>query len=923
MSDCPLLREPRGERSDEDAEHNVTSGEVAPRGASCGEGTFGSAPLGETAPANSSGGGPSRGQKRKAIAVLSAAELGRRTLNSAIARRLEKEAAAKEVQDRALPVANTTHPAGGPLPAQSGTRGGTYARSGPTMLKETAREWVQDIYKSSKTASVIDVENPPSAFAFRLLGDDNYKRTGSTSHYSKSYSAYHHLLHVNTYKHSGWMVCSYAVNPKTSYLCPLASEGAVRKFNPGMGGISSLEKHTAGHLARIAELEVPRPLADFSAEAKRGVADAAVSVVAHDLRPFTFMEGKGMKRVMSACVKAGQSLPAGQEFDLDKLVPSDTCVKNRLTSLVATQRRKVSGGEIDGILRQGGGMSTDGWTCKATNHHFYDVTIYYVGEVPASGDTGLSHSIAGSVKSETYDVEIMCRTLALIPHRGSKAADHIRYELDEGLKNRFGPEKGLHAFLSSRTLVTDSDPSMPKIVGSSVSPNVAKPDDKWTGCLSHQYNTVARHAFTDENLRRHGLHSVVDFLKAVKTIVRIFKQGAGNSNLPIGDLLREEGDTRFLSKLPMIERFARALFRVQSVVRAGSNQPAKAALSKVSQVDCANSRVECPEAEISIEVLQIMNFGVTKLEGRKIPTIGLALPVIEETCRLLRVLSAGSEFRNRRGNIATASAALENMAICLLEQFPLRMRLNPLYTVACLIHPHPSINTLLFLGRNGPALEAVFGKTKEELLAEGMELLRRMCSETRAAMKKRSKAAPAASGSNAFMTGLANHSRNSGGVNVDGNARGVRGLDFNALLVDDDEMGTAVESDEISNFLSRKLTAAQKERIRLDGEKACLRYWAVDKAFPELREVAYRVLATPASSCESERLFSVLTRLLTKLRMRLADGTVDDIMFFRSNESLEDDLPSEDGSELSSEDLEKAFDALSGLGDDPLPDFEC
>ena len=57
--------------------------------------------------------------------------------------------------------------------------------------------------------------------------------------------------------------------------------------------------------------------------------------------------------------------------------------------------------------------------------------------------------------------------------------------------------------------------------------------------------------------------------------------------------------------------------------------------------------------------------------------------------------------------------------------------------------------------------------------------------------------------------------------------------------------------------------------------------------------------------------------------MRLSDGTVDDIMFFRSNESLEDDLPSEDGSELSWEDLEKAFDALSGLGDDPLPDFDC
>lgn len=81
-----------------------------------------------------------------------------------------------------------------------------------------------------------------------------------------------------------------------------------------------------------------------------------------------------------------------------------------------------------------------------------------IAEIQADGDTGLSrmkNNAAGVVNPESYDVEIKNRLLDLTPHKGSGAADHIRFELDEDLKACFGPKMSLDALLANRTPVTD------------------------------------------------------------------------------------------------------------------------------------------------------------------------------------------------------------------------------------------------------------------------------------------------------------------------------------------------------------------------------------------------------------------------------------------------------------------------------------
>lgn len=460
---------------------------------------------------------------------------------------LESEAAVEETGVIDLEDGEFSSAAAPPFPVARADKGATYNKAGPSMDKKSALQWTIRIFDACREAEK-DVESPPEDFPFYFISNGNYRAIGAAAHHSKSYSGFHHLLYKNTYKHSGWMVCSYAFDSKTSFLCPLVSSGALRKYNSGVGGISAPQKHTDGHESQVADRAAPKRVAEFSPDTKRSVADAAVAAVAHDMRPFNFMERKCMKRVLKACVEAGQSLQAGQHFYLESLVPSDTYVKNRLTEMIDAKRGNVTAGELEGNLKQGGGMTSDGWTCKATNRHYYDVSLSYIGEVPADGDTGLSrmqNNSAGVVKPQSYDVEILNRLMALTPRKGSGTADHIRFELDEGLKTRFGPKMGLDAFLAGRTLVTDRASTMPKLVGASVSANVAKPGKKWVGCLSRQFNTATKWAFYSHNLRRYDLQSVVDFTKAVKTVCQIFKQGAGNCNLPVVELLKEEGATRF------------------------------------------------------------------------------------------------------------------------------------------------------------------------------------------------------------------------------------------------------------------------------------------------------------------------------------------------------------------------------------------
>ncbi|KAH6590837.1 hypothetical protein BASA61_005125, partial [Batrachochytrium salamandrivorans] len=70
------------------------------------------------------------------------------------------------------------------------------------------------------------------------------------------------------------------------------------------------------------------------------------------------------------------------------------------------------------------------------------------------------------------------------------------------------------------------------------------------------------------------------------------------------------------------------------------------------------------------------------------------------------------------------------------------------------------------------------------------------------------------------------------------------------------------------------------------GTKTCIQYWLIDGlAHPNLREVAINVFSMVASSAASERGFSAMGFVHSKLRNRLSADKVQKLIFIKNNAS--------------------------------------
>lgn len=70
----------------------------------------------------------------------------------------------------------------------------------------------------------------------------------------------------------------------------------------------------------------------------------------------------------------------------------------------------------------------------------------------------------------------------------------------------------------------------------------------------------------------------------------------------------------------------------------------------------------------------------------------------------------------------------------------------------------------------------------------------------------------------------------------------------------------------------------------MDSNARPLEWWKNNEScFPKIPCVAKKVLAVPATSVPSERIFSAAGLLLNKLRNRLSSEMVDSIIFLNKN----------------------------------------
>jgi Protein of unknown function (DUF 659)/hAT family C-terminal dimerisation region len=97
------------------------------------------------------------------------------------------------------------------------------------------------------------------------------------------------------------------------------------------------------------------------------------------------------------------------------------------------------------------------------------------------------------------------------------------------------------------------------------------------------------------------------------------------------------------------------------------------------------------------------------------------------------------------------------------------------------------------------------------------------------------------------------------------------------------------------------------------GSKSVLQYWLVDgKAWPELQKVATKLFSMATSSAASERNFSTMGFLHSKLRNRLTINTVEKLVFIKSNLSAFYDQAwdAEDSESFSENEAEMEHDAV-------------
>lgn len=80
---------------------------------------------------------------------------------------------------------------------------------------------------------------------------------------------------------------------------------------------------------------------------------------------------------------------------------------------------------------------------------------------------------------------------------------------------------------------------------------------------------------------------------------------------------------------------------------------------------------------------------------------------------------------------------------------------------------------------------------------------------------------------------------------------------------------------------------SRSPRLKLEQGQSILDYWYGQKqAKPDLYSLAMVALAAPATQVSNERAFSTLAFILTKLRTRLGESTLANILFIRLNAEL-------------------------------------
>ena len=170
---------------------------------------------------------------------------------------------------------------------------------------------------------------------------------------------YHVLVHLNTKRTAGWLVCNYFL----SGCCSITK--AVKEFDTH-AGTSTLMTHTATHESNKRRKLVPSPIG-VSVVCKKRVKEAAIREAVLGSLPFSFVYQKpGMIGLASALVEVGKGVPMDEKVNVTDLLPTPTSISTGVRDLAKDLREQFRTLELPQLLRRGGGLSCDGLKLSTT-----------------------------------------------------------------------------------------------------------------------------------------------------------------------------------------------------------------------------------------------------------------------------------------------------------------------------------------------------------------------------------------------------------------------------------------------------------------------------------------------------------------------------------------------------------------------------
>ena len=135
-------------------------------------------------------------------------------------------------------------------------------------------------------------------------------------------------------------------------------------------------KDRSGKPGKISQSKLCFPTVRLPEQAKKKVVEAAVQLVANDIRPFSMLDGKSMRTFCQTVIDVGATYG---KVDANALLPARNTVSRQLHQIAAEERGSIVNLVEKAISNNGGiAMTVDLWTGNYKKECFLSCKVHWI-----------------------------------------------------------------------------------------------------------------------------------------------------------------------------------------------------------------------------------------------------------------------------------------------------------------------------------------------------------------------------------------------------------------------------------------------------------------------------------------------------------------------------------------------------------------